>query len=271
MPSRAIMLGVVTTVAIGVFCVRASAQPFDPATARARLADSRWLEPAEMDGLLAAVRQAVGGRAFRLLADRGGFAADILFERDGHVRFVRTQVNNRTTFAEYTGRIARYCDGTIGAGELVVEYRQSDAGWTVNTRQSSLSDLLRPVFDMLVGLKPLVDEGLTNDGARAFSVGWNLDAALTRATRPGGGGAGASSFALADPTVSGVERLVIAPASLLPLRWEFTLAPSSSPSSGSTTFTYRFQYDADLVLAPPRTGVSPPDCVAIVSPFPNVR
>ena len=38
---------------------------------------------------------------------------------------------------------------------------------------------------MLVGIKPLVDAGVTRDGGRALSAAWNLNA---RGRSPGGGG-----------------------------------------------------------------------------------
>ena len=101
-----------------------------------------------------------GGRAFHLTGD--AVAADILVERDGHVRYIRS--GGGRAFTEYTGRIARYCDGSVAAGEFVYEFRQSDDGWAVSARASSPADLLRPIFDMLVGIKPMVDVGHTPDG-----------------------------------------------------------------------------------------------------------
>src|SRR4051812_45300438 len=79
----------------------------------ARLSDRRPLETAEIDQALSAVRGVIGGKPFRFAAEQGDFAADVLFERDGHVRFIRTRVDNRVHFTEYTGRIARYCGGAI--------------------------------------------------------------------------------------------------------------------------------------------------------------
>jgi len=241
-----------------------SAQGAERSAIQQRLADSRPLGPAEIGQVLAGVRRAAGGTAFRFTAERGGFGAEILFETDGHVRFIRSQVNSTMSFTDYTGRAARYCDGTFASGELVIEYRQAGAGWTVKTRESSPADLLRPVFDMLVGLKPLRDDGLTSDGARALSAGWNPKTTMTREKVTGGRGAanaGSSTFALADPSVSGVETLVIDPMSLLPARWTFTFTASSSQRSGTRTLPYRFEYDSLLTLEPPRTGVAPPACV----------
>ena len=214
-------------VAMVVAGVSASGRPAEQGTWQKRLADSRPLGTAEIDQLLDAARQAGGGTAFHLAAERGAFRSDILVERDGHVHYIRSQSLSGATFSEFTGRIARYCDGTVASGELVIEYRQTANGWAVAARPSSPADLLRPIFDMLVGLKPLADAGVTSDGGRALSAAWNLNA---RGRSPGGGGAaaGAVTFVLADPTVSGVETLVIDPQSLLPLRWEFTFAPSGT-------------------------------------------
>jgi hypothetical protein len=234
-----------------------SAQQLDHAAWRARLGESRPLGASEIDQLLDAARLAAGGRAFHLTADRGGFASDIVVERDGHVHYIRSQLANGEAFTEFTGRIARYCDGTVASGEMVIEYRRTDAGWVVEARPSSPADLLRPVFDMLVGLKPLVDAGVTRDGGRALTAAWNLNA---RGRSPGGTGArAASTFVLADPTISGVERLVIDPLSLLPARWEFTFS-SVMPPVEAVTASYRFAFDPALVLAPPVTGEPVPAC-----------
>lgn len=239
----------------------ASAQQLDQRGWQTRLADSRPLAPAEIDRLLDAARQAAGGTAFHLTAERGGFASDILVEPDGHVHYIRSQSAGGATFTEFTGRIARYCDGTVASGELVIEYRRAGAAWSAEARPSSPADFLRPIFDMLVGIKPLVDAGVTKDGGRALTAAWNLNA-TGRAAGGGGGGANSATFVLADPTVSGVETLVIEPVSLLPIRWEFTFRPSPLPT-GPVTVSYRFAFDPTLVLAPPDTGAPTPTCADV--------
>jgi hypothetical protein len=234
-----------------------AAQQLDHAAWRTRLGESRPLGSSEIDQLLEAARLAAGGRPFHFTAERGGFASDIVVERDGHVHYIRSQFSGGEALTEFTGRIARYCDGTVASGEMVIEYRRTEAGWVVEARPSSPADLLRPVFDMLVGLKPLVDAGVTSDGGRALNAAWNLNA---RGRSPGGGGArAASTFVLADPTVSGVETLVIDPLSLLPARWEFTFSSAIS-SAEPVTASYRFTFDPTLVLAPPVTSAPMPAC-----------
>jgi hypothetical protein len=250
-------LGAAAACALAVAAGNVSAQQLDRAAWRTRLGESRPLGPTEIDQLLDAARLAAGGRAFHLTAERGGFASDIVVERDGHVHYIRSQSPSGEAFTEFTGRIARYCDGTVASGEMVIEYRHTEAGWEAEARPSSPADLLRPIFDMLVGLKPLVDAGVTSDGGRALAAAWNLNA---RGPSPGGGGArGASMFVLADPTVSGVETLVIDPLSLLPARWEFAFSPAM-PSKEAVTASYRFAFDPTLVLAPPATSAPVPGC-----------
>jgi hypothetical protein len=109
-------------------------QQLDPA-AGGRARRSRPLGPAEIEQLLDAARLAAGGRAFHLTAERGGFASDIVVERDGHVHYVRSQSASGEVFTEFTGRIARYCDGTVASGEMVIEYRHTEAGWEAEARQ----------------------------------------------------------------------------------------------------------------------------------------
>jgi hypothetical protein len=232
------------------------AQQPDPTTVQ-RLAETRPLSTTEIDQVLDRVRQVSGGRPFHLTGD--AIAADILVERDGHVRYVRGAGGG--TFTEYTGRIARYCDGAVAAGEFVYEYRQTTSGWTVSARASSPADLLRPIFDMLVGIKPMVDAGHTRDGGRAFSNVWNAGLAATGRSPRGGGGAGAPTFVLADPTISGIETLVIDVTTLLPLRWEFTYRITSTPGGPDrVTVPYRFSYDSTLMLAPPAANLTLPTC-----------
>jgi hypothetical protein len=243
--------------ALAVVAVSLSAQQLDLAAWRTRLGASRPLASSEIDQLLDAARLAAGGRAFHLTADTGGFSSDIVVERDGHVRYIRSHSASGEAFTEFTGRIARYCDGTVASGEMVIEYRRTEAGWAIEARPSSPADLLRPIFDMLVGLKMLVDAGVTSDGGRALRAAWNLNAT---GRSPGGSGARATStFVLADPTVSGVETLVIDPLSLLPARWEFTFSPAT-PAAKPVTASYRFAFDPTLVLAPPVTDAPAPAC-----------
>ena len=77
--------------------------------------------------------------------------------------------------------------------------------------------------------------------------------------RAAAGARGASTFVLADPTISGVETLVIDPLSLLPARWEFAFSPAMR-SKEAVTASYRFAFDPTLVLAPPVTSAPAPAC-----------
>jgi hypothetical protein len=113
---------------------------------------------------------------------------------------------------------------------------------------------------MLVGIKPMVDAGHTADGGRAFSNVWNAGLEPSGRSPAGGGGAGGATFVLADPTISGIETLVIDVATLLPLRWEFTYRTTITSGADRITVPYRFSYDGALMLTPPSANFTLPTC-----------
>ena len=166
----------ITALAAVATAAALAAQTLNP-SARAVINLPRSLIPAEIAQLLAAVREAITGKTVRLAFKPDGPGPELLMAADGRPRFVRAvsgytswsgwaanglppqtrdEHANVTEVTAFTRQPARRCDGSPSTGELVIEYRQAGGGWTVNTRGSSPADMLRPVFDMLVGLKPLI-------------------------------------------------------------------------------------------------------------------
>ncbi|HEX7798003.1 MAG TPA: hypothetical protein VF456_26755 [Vicinamibacterales bacterium] len=244
------------------------------ASARDILNTERSLQPAEIAAVLAAVRQAVSGKTFRLSYVANGPGPEVLMGANGRPHFVRAVSGsdyssgavgadgngNRTqsqqsghvdviTFTEYTGRSATTCDGTALDAELVIEYehKSSDDRWTVKVRTRTAFEFGATVFDMLAGITPVESGNRRSfDGriGRALVAPWKLPAGAQ-----GGPPAGTSQSIWID-TVS-----------LLPLRW--TLSIPAMPDRGIPAipdYGLSFSEDASLVLQPPDATLSN-DCV----------
>ena len=244
--------------------------------ARDILNAERSLQPTEIAAVLAAVREAVSGKTFRLSYVANGPGPEVLMGANGRPRFVRAISGydyrsgavgadgngNRTqsqqsghvdliTFTEYTGRSASKCDGTALDDELVIEYehKSTDDRWTVRARTRTLMEFAAPVFDTLAGVTPVESgnrrsfEGRTG---RALVAPWKLPAGA----QPGG------------PLPEGVTQSIwIDTDSLLPLRWAVSIP--AMPERGIPAipdYGLSFTYDASLVLRPPDAILST-DCV----------
>jgi hypothetical protein len=238
-----------------------TAQTLNP-SARAVIAQSRSLTAAEVAHVLAAARDAIAGRTFRLSYQPTGPGPEILMATNGRPRLVRTVSGytswsgansngtvttnreyhpNVTEVTEFTGQRARKCDGSPADGELVIEYvNDNDRGWIAKARTRTRSELGTPIFDMLTSAIAVESGGshkIGDRGARAFVAPWKPPAGA----QPGG------------PLPQNLtQALWIDVETLLPLRWEIS-APTA-PGYGMS-FTYE-----RLDIRPP-DGVVPPGCI----------
>jgi hypothetical protein len=234
----------------------------------------RSLQPTEIAAVLAAVREAVSGKTFRLSYVANGPGPEVLMGTNGRPRFVRAISGydyrsgavgadgngNRTqsqqsghvdliTFTEYTGRSASKCDGTALDDELVIEYehKSTDDRWTVRARTRTPFEFGATVFDMLAGITPVEGGNRRSfDGriGRALVAPWELPAG-----------------AQGGPPAGTTQSIWIDTVSLLPLRW--TLSMPAMPDRGRPAipdYGLSFTEDASLVLRPPDAILSN-DCV----------
>ena len=252
----------------------APSQVLNP-SARDILNTDRSLQPAEIAIILAASRQAVSGKTFRLSYIPKGRGPEVLMGANGRPRFVRlisgydgswdmsvdangisAQSQQRghvdvVTFTEYTGRSARKCDGTPLDAELVIEYehKSNDDRWTVKARTRTPMEVLSPVFDLLAGVTP-VESGnrrvFDDRVGRALVAPWKLPA-------------GAQS---GGPLPTGVRQsLWIDTVSMLPLRWSISVpAMAERGIPAIPDYGLSFTYDASQDLRPP-DAILTTDCV----------
>lgn len=242
-------------------------------SARDTLNTARTLQPAEIAIVLAAAREAVSGKTLRLSYVPNGPGPEVVMGTNGRPRFVRTvsgygfggtirfNGDARTTpflqsghvdvitFTDYTGRLARKCDGSSLNDELVIEYEQNgtDQQWTVRSRTRSVIEPLAPAFDILTG-SVTVESGdrraFENRIGRALVAPWQLPAGLN-----GGPPAGTS------------QALWIDIASMLPLRWSISVpAMPERGSPGIPDYGLSFTYNSSLDLRPPDVVLAN-DCV----------
>jgi hypothetical protein len=159
---------------------------------------------------------------------------------------------------EYTGRAARRCDGSVEAGELVIEYRGNDAGkWSATARQTDAHDFggpgIAPFFEMLRGIQPV-----TSGERKRIRGRWALAIIASWIPPPTSSD---PAFLTGDPipNVSGepmpnaaVQTLWIDTKSLLPLRWE-------ASNRGRVVYAYDFTYRRINLRLP--GGIRAPDCI----------
>jgi hypothetical protein len=213
------------------------------------LTSDRPLQPDELTIVLAAAREAISGRAFRLSYVPGGPGPEMLMGAAGRPRYSRGTSSDLTSFIEYTGRPARTCDGTPLKEELVIEYerKSTDDRWNTKARTATSREMGFPVFDMLAGAKTIELGGIRLFGDR---VGRAL---VTPWTLPEGAISG-------GPIPEGVRQsLWIDTVSFLPLRWSLSV-PAGRGLPAIPEYGLSFTYDAPLDLRPP-DGVPAPDCV----------
>jgi hypothetical protein len=214
---------------------------------------SRSLLEAETAAVMAAARAAVDGRTFRVSYQPGGPGVDFQMGPDGRPRYLRMTTGEQghsdtVTFLHYTRMEARGCDGTPRSGELVREYENKDAGWTVKARTRSVAEVNDRAFDMLAGHQPITAGPVqTLDGrtVRPFVAPYQLPAGALGGPPPG------SSMALWLDTDM-----------LLPVRWSLKLpvSPERGTPTGLPDFAVVFTYLDGADLAPPSEVVAP-DCI----------
>jgi hypothetical protein len=265
---------IVTSVLVG--------QAMDP-SARDLLRAARGLSSAEIATVLAAARNALSEKTFRLRSGRPGQPVDVLMGRDGLPKLIRvsgaleggsvggvvpgfgmsgepTRPYRRQEFVNithYTGGQARGCDGTPAPGLLVVEYKLdvTTQRWTTVARQGQAGDFGGPevpIFEMLQGAGPITSGERRRIGdrwARAFNLPWT---SLTFSTPPLVTGDPIPNVAGVPAPDETVQSLWIDTETLLPLRWEVS-------NVGLITFGFDFSY-ASIDLRPP-PGVDAPECI----------
>lgn len=243
---------------------------------------ARPLTNAEIAIVLAASRNALASKTFRLSYGPSGQGPEILMGPTGLPKLVRSAstlhagivygsapgststppsrqwTDELTRVVDYTGEPARRCDGSAASGEMVIEYegRGATPVWTAAARVRDARDLGGPgvVFEMLRGAGSLASgERRETRGrwARAFVSPWVPP--QDRRSQP--------AILIGDPApnVAGdrapsesIQSLWIDAESLLPLRWEVH-------SRDVTTHNYVFDYKA-IELQPP-AGVTAPNCI----------
>jgi hypothetical protein len=244
-------------ISVGALCVLvlalvAEGQILNP-SARDVLRQSRSLIEAEVALVLAAARVAVDGRTFRLSYEPGGPGADIQMESDGRPRYIRFTTGEQghgdtVTFLHYTRIRARSCDGTAQPGDLILEYENKGAGWTVKARTRSIAELNDAAFDMLAGRRVVTAgpiQKLNNRTVRPFVAPFQL---------PDG--------ALGGPPPGTTMALWLDIDSLVPVRWSVRLpvSPELGIPTGLPDFGLVFTYLDGVDLQPP-TEIVAPDCV----------
>jgi hypothetical protein len=261
----------IATVVVYVVCCVACSQRVKKQPPGVLIRESRHLVAAEVVQVLEGSRQAIAGKALRLAESPGQTAPEMIMGTNGRPRvlsetsgFEGSSWNGRgspTTplertnvhvihITEYTGRVARRCDGRVGAGELVVDYehRTPPDQWYINARTRSQYDFAAPAFDILAGVTPVESgEIRTIDGhtARAFVGPWH-----------------APRDAIYVPSIprSAAQSLWIDVESLLPVRWSIAIPTGPGIGGATTPNSLAFLYDDSLDIHTPE-GVTAPDCV----------
>ncbi|HEY7171773.1 MAG TPA: hypothetical protein VH417_13070 [Vicinamibacterales bacterium] len=220
-----------------------SAQRLNPSPHEV-IALSRPLLAAEAALVLAAARQAVDGRTFRLSYQPDGPGPLFTMRSDGRPRYLRAAFGtsgraDTVSFTHFTGTPARRCDGRPDNGELVVEYEQKEGSeWTVKARTRQPIEINASAFDMLSGSVAVTATGpvqrLSGASARPFTAAYRLPEGAAGGPPPG-------------TTMS----LWVDTTSLLPVGW--SLEPPGLPR-----FEMPFTY-VDDTLQPP-TEVAAPTC-----------
>jgi hypothetical protein len=259
------------------------AQPLNP-SARELLDLARPLTTAEIAIVLDASREALTAKTFRLASVLGSQGPEVLMGPGGQPKIIRyrggiiggivsgvapgksagpTEARwheDVITIIDYTGRLARDCDGSAEQGEIVIEYRFSSSTqvWRATARRRGVRDRggpgIAPAFEMLGGAGSVTSGQRRQIGdrrARAFVSSWTPPPApnseaptLTGDPMPNVAG---------DPAPkAATQSLWIDSASLFPLRWEVS-------NHGMTTHGFNISYES-IDLRPP-AGVDAPACI----------
>lgn len=220
---------------------------------RERLKQERQLGTAEIDQVLERVRIALADRPFRISMGYGR-GPEVVTNVDGHIRLLRTSDNNGLTIGVFTGRPARFCDGRPLSGELVIEYRQAGAGWTIRTRVATSHEVGAAAVAVLSQTASIHDAGLLANGhGRALTAPWSVQENNIEEEFAGGRHIRRETT---SPAIQGTQTLWIDGTTFWPLRWELRVPPGTPHP-----ITYFFEYVDVPPLVPPTTGIAPPDCV----------
>jgi hypothetical protein len=233
---------------------------FQDEATQSRLKAPALLSQTEVSQVVAAMRGVLANRPFRVAA-RGGAATSYRTDAGGRLLFAYTN----EAITQYTGRPAKYCDGSPSPGELVVDFRNTNGKWTSSARPSTPIEP-GPMFEALSGTLPLQDGGVTDGGeGRDFHAVWSPPSLSVDGRPQGGTGGFTWRLDPPDPSVSTIVRIVLAVQSLLPVRWELVASSATMPQ---VTIPYRFEYeDVAEPLIP--ESVSIPACIDPRNPFPS--
>ena len=255
-------------------------------SARELLNLARPLTPMEIATVLDASRQALAAKTFRLSFAPGGEGTEVLMGPDGRPKMIRRTygLEGGTVFGvvgsapgvvstpaethwrddfinivDYTSRPARFCNGSIEQGEMVIEYehRRSTNAWTATARNRNAGDVggpgIAPVFEMLLGAAPVASgerEQIGGRWARAFDSSWAPpDTGPQEQIRTGHPIPKlAGTLAPDEPT----QTLWIDTESLLPLRWD---------GSRRRVITHSLVFTYESIDIRPPAGVDAPACI----------
>jgi hypothetical protein len=251
-------------------------------SARELLALARPLTPTEIATILDAARAALAGKTLRLSWMGTARGPEVLMGSQGQPKILRyhggiiggtvggitadgspsapptTWREDVTTIIDYTGRLARDCNGAAESREMVIEYelRSSRPTWTVRARRLDARDRsvgIAPVLEMLRGGGGVASDEhkqIGNRRARAFVSAW---------TPPPDSSAPVARTGDPIPNVVGqpapndfIQALWIDTESLLPLRWEVSKRSIS---------THGFDFQYELIDLRPPAGVEAPKCI----------
>jgi hypothetical protein len=226
---------------------------------------ARPLEPAEINALLGASRDALAQMTFTLTYLGREDGLQILMREDGWPRLVRSEgrveagiatstPNGAVTttdssdyfvhIVDYTGAPARGCDVSAVSGELAITYTHTGTAnaWTAHagtTDRGAGVPICNPVFDVLTGGVPAVSGETTQiDGrtVRGFSAPFSCPP---------------NTYGL-DGSAQASQTLFIDVDSLLPVRWQVT-------AGRNVTDTRVLTYTPLGLRAP--DGVAAPRCI----------
>ena len=232
------------------------AQTRDGLALRARLQDARPLSSEEISRTLHALRDLLAAAPFRITLGLGA-GPEYVVDTNGRARLIRNTTDHLVTWTKYTGRSARYCDGSPAPGELVIELRQAGAGWSISARHSTESEVGQPILDAISGAVVLEDDGLSEDGrSRRLRAAWAPVSSHVESQIPGGGSISSRSV---NTAIRGTQTLYVDVASLRPTRWE--LKATAGDSRPTRPVSYLFEYDKTLVLQEPAAGAVLPECI----------
>jgi len=262
------------------------AQRSDTRAIRAWLADSAPLQPQQIAEVLQAAREEIAYRTLRLsFSPTRTTGPELLMDSDGRPKFVQTMSGvsgelasggfatpsrqqpqpethvDVVTLTDYTRQAARYCDGSLAPGELVIEYRNVGGDWSVSARRSlGRLEQLAPIFDTLTGDVPLSDAGhatMAGRPARHLTSPWRPQDNLIEERLPGGGISQSGTIPREPVPPDATEHLWVDEQSMLPLRWSVTMTP---PAATPLDYGMFFVYDRSIDLRP-WEDVQAPTCI----------